>query len=164
MAATSTVATAQVIKPCAVSRKKTSCVCVLIHRVRNRPATYPPKPEEIHCVTISQIAEVTTNVVAEMPCPGQGEIAANPSPDPSVKNTSDTAAATKAPAMMAGQDTADGDVDCDPNVLPRPTIDCSIFFPGPLLAVRAHREQENDRKGNAQQPKQNSATHDSCSL
>src|SRR5207248_2881322 len=38
-AATSIVATAHVMKPCAVSRKNTSCVCVLDHLVRRRPAT-----------------------------------------------------------------------------------------------------------------------------
>jgi len=37
-AITRMVATAQVMSPCAVSRKSTSCACVPIQRVRNLPA------------------------------------------------------------------------------------------------------------------------------
>jgi hypothetical protein len=66
---------------------------------------YPPNPDEIHCVTMSQIAELTTKVAGDTPCPRHGDMAANPNPDPNVKSTRDIAAATKAPAIMADQDT-----------------------------------------------------------
>ena len=105
--ATNTVARDQVTNPCAVSRKKTSCVWVPTHLVRSLPAIYPPSAAESHWVTISQIAAVTVNVVAEAPCPGQGEIEANPRPDPRASRTSETDTATTAPAKMAGQDAAD---------------------------------------------------------
>ncbi|MGA2190902.1 MAG: hypothetical protein ABSH33_20480 [Steroidobacteraceae bacterium] len=56
---------------------------------------------------MSQIAVDTVKVVAETPRFGQGEIDANPSPDPTASKTKETDAATKAPAMIAGQDVAD---------------------------------------------------------
>jgi len=46
-------------------------------------------------------------VVADTPWPGHGDIAANPRPAPNTKRIKETAAATKAPAMMAGQEAAD---------------------------------------------------------
>jgi len=56
------------------------------------------------------MAAVKARDIPEIPLLGQGETAANPSPEPSANNTSETAAATKAPAMIAGQDAAD--LDC----------------------------------------------------
>ena len=106
-APTSTVATDQVTRPWAVSRKNTSCVCVPCHRVRSRPAMYPPRPAEIHCVTMSQMAVVTVNVVADTPRPGHGDISANPRPDPNASKISDTETATNAPAMIAAHEAAD---------------------------------------------------------
>ena len=47
--------------------------------------------------------------VAEAPLPGQGDMEANPNPDPSAIRTMVAAAATVAPAKIAGQDTADTD-------------------------------------------------------
>ncbi len=46
-------------------------------------------------------------VAGEAPLPGQGEIIARPSPDPSASRISEADAMTKAPAMIAGQETAD---------------------------------------------------------
>jgi hypothetical protein len=77
------------------------------HLMRSLPVIYPPNADDTHCITINHIAVVTANVVAVMPWPGQGEIDANPSPDPSANSTNDTDAATNAPAMMAGQEAAD---------------------------------------------------------
>jgi hypothetical protein len=56
---------------------------------------------------MSHIAVVIANVVAVTPWPDQGEIAANPSAEPSASNSNETDAATNAPAMMAGQEAAD---------------------------------------------------------
>jgi hypothetical protein len=85
---------------------------------------YPPNPEAIHCITMSQIAALAANVVAETPRAGQGEMDAKPRPDPNTNNTKETAVATNAPAMMAPQDAA----------LPRAcsargSAICSILFP-----------------------------------
>jgi hypothetical protein len=68
---------------------------------------YPPRAAEIHCVTISQIAVVTTNVVAETPRSAQGEIEVRSSSDPSAINIKEAPIATKAPAMDAGHDAVD---------------------------------------------------------
>jgi hypothetical protein len=68
---------------------------------------YPPNPDDTHCITMSHIAVVMANVLAVTPWPGQGEIDANPSPEPSASSTNETDAATNAPAMRAGQETAD---------------------------------------------------------
>jgi hypothetical protein len=83
---------------------------------------YPPAAEETHCITISQIAVVIANVVAVAPWPGHGEISAKPSPVPNANNTTETDAATNAPAMIAAQDAAE-----PPGALPgRASIDCSM--------------------------------------
>jgi hypothetical protein len=90
---------------------------------------YPPNPDDTHCITMSQIAVVIANVVALTPRPGQGEIDANPSPEPSASNTSETDAATNAPAMMAGQEAADPPRADSASA--RDSNVCSIFlFPG----------------------------------
>jgi len=107
VAATRTVATAHITSPCAVSRKNTSCVWVPIHLVRSLPVIYPPNPDDTHCITMSHIAVVMANAFAVTPWPGQGEIDANPRPEPSANSTNETDAATNAPAMMAGQEAAD---------------------------------------------------------
>jgi hypothetical protein len=100
-------------------------VCVPTHLVRSLPVIYPPNADDTHCITMSHIAVVTANVVAVTPRPDQGEIAANPSPEPSASNTNETDAATNAPATMAGQVAADpprGDSVGDSNT-------CSMSFP-----------------------------------
>jgi hypothetical protein len=51
------------------------------------------------------MAAVTASDIPEIPLLGQGDTAANPSPEPSANKMSETAAATKAPAMIAGHDT-----------------------------------------------------------
>jgi hypothetical protein len=55
---------------------------------------------------MSQMAADTANVVAEIPWFFHGDTEASPSPDPSANRVSDTAAATNAPAKMAGQEAA----------------------------------------------------------
>ena len=64
-AVTNTVATAQVMRPCAVSRKNTSWVCVPTHLVRSRPVRNAPIPELIHCTTINHIAVIAVKVPAD---------------------------------------------------------------------------------------------------
>src|SRR5262245_60628890 len=58
-------------------------------------------------MTMSQIAVITVNVVADAPSPRQGDTDASPSPDPSAIRMRDTEAATNAPARMAGHETAE---------------------------------------------------------
>jgi hypothetical protein len=108
---------------------------------------YPPTPEETHCITINQIAVVIANVVAVAPWPGQGEISANPSPEPSASSTKETDAATNAPAMIAGHDAADAAGASSE----RAPIGCSMALT--RSTVRTHGEQQNDRQGNTQHPK-----------
>jgi len=67
-------------------------------------------------------------VVTEMPRAGQGDMAANPIPEPKDMRRSDAAAATKAPAMIAGHEAADlGDRERTPALSSRG----SIKFRGP---------------------------------
>src|SRR2546421_8477198 len=105
--ATMTVATAHVMKPCAVSRKNTSCVWVLAHLVLRRPARYPPTPDDSHCTTMNHAAVIHATPVADAPLSRQGETDARPRPDPRATSTIDAAAATDAPPKMAGQVTAE---------------------------------------------------------
>src|SRR3569833_2077288 len=72
-----------------------------------RPVTYPPTAEAIHCITMSQIAVMIETVAADAPAFGHAEIEAKPCPVPNALSSSDTAAATAPPAMMAAQDTAE---------------------------------------------------------
>jgi hypothetical protein len=70
------------------------------------------------------------------------------------------AEATKAPAMIDGQEAADLAAK-DPlsiaTAVPAIIVVSSMAFSS---SVRAHRKQENDRKRYTEQPKQYSATHD----
>jgi len=68
---------------------------------------YPPIAAEPHWLTMSQIAALTVKAVADAPCPGHGEMIANPSPVPSATKMNETATATIAPAKIAGHDAAD---------------------------------------------------------
>lgn len=56
---------------------------------------------------MSQMPVVTAKVVAEAPLLGQGDMEASPKPDPSANSISETEAATNAPPMIAGHDTAE---------------------------------------------------------
>src|SRR5580693_2914001 len=107
---------------------------------------------------MSQIAVVTAKLVIDAPRSGHGEIEANPMPDPSTTRMTVLAAATKAPAMMDGQDAADfavGDPASIATALPARVVSATAL----PLAMRTHRQQQNDRERNAQHPKQYSATH-----
>jgi hypothetical protein len=55
---------------------------------------------------MSQMAAVTAKVVPDTPWLGQGDIEANPRPDPKDSNINETDAATNAPENIAGQETA----------------------------------------------------------
>jgi hypothetical protein len=79
---------------------------------------------------MSQIAVVTVNVVADTPRSGQGEIDANPMPEPSANKTNETPAATKAPAMIAGQEAVDkalAAIDPAPTPAVRASNVCSMM-------------------------------------
>ena len=104
------------------------------------------------------MAVLIANVVTETPSFVQGETEANPSPEPSVIMISVADTATNAPAIMDGQDAADfAAVDPASIATAVPAIIVSATtFP---LAMRTHRQQQNDRERNAQHPKQYSATH-----
>jgi hypothetical protein len=59
---------------------------------------------------------------------------------------------------MDGQEAADFAVDAPASIataLPAIVVSATIF----PLAMRTHRQQQNDRERNAQHPKQYSATH-----
>ena len=58
-------------KPCAVSRKKTSCVWTLVHLVRSRPVIKPPSAEDSHWTTIRPIPVLIVKVVTDAPEFGQ---------------------------------------------------------------------------------------------
>src|ERR1700677_1858369 len=107
---------------------------------------------------MSQMAVVTANAVTDAPRSGHGEIDANPMPDPNATSMTVLAAATKAPAITDPQDTADfavGDPASIAIAVPAMIVSATIF----PLAMRTHRQQQNDRKRYAQHPKQYSATH-----
>jgi hypothetical protein len=65
---------------------------------------YPPIPDDSHWTTTSQIAVITTKVVAELPLFGHGETLERPNPAPIARRRSPTAAITKAPPRMAPQE------------------------------------------------------------
>jgi hypothetical protein len=68
------------------------------------------------------------------------------------------AAATKAPAIIDCQDAADftGPDPASIAIAFSAITVSATMFP---LSMRTHRQQQNDRKRNAQHPKQYSATH-----
>jgi hypothetical protein len=63
------------------------------------------------------MAVITVNVVADTPLFGQADTEARPNPDPSAASTTEAAAATNAPAKIAGHDTADTADSWVPSVL-----------------------------------------------
>jgi hypothetical protein len=60
------------------------------------------------------MAASTARLLAEAPLAGHGDAETSPKPEPSASNTTEAAAATNAPAMMAGQDTAEADASLLP--------------------------------------------------
>src|SRR5665213_2642948 len=107
---------------------------------------------------MSQIAVVIAKLVTDAPRSGQGDMEANPIPVPNAIRMTVLAAATKAPAIMDGQDAADFAATGPASIataVPAIIASATIFS----SAVRTHRQQQNDRERNAQQPKQYSATH-----
>src|ERR1700722_891983 len=75
------------------------------HRVRKRPARYPPIADAIASVRISHMIAAAPMPAAETPAFDHGEIADNPNPAPSASRISERAAATNAPPITAPQDT-----------------------------------------------------------
>ena len=69
----------------------------------------PPSPDEIHWTMINHAAVPAVKAVAEAPLLAPGERAAKPIPEPSARSIKATAPATKAPAMIAAQETAETD-------------------------------------------------------
>src|SRR5580698_310416 len=107
---------------------------------------------------MGQIAVVTAKLVTDTPRSGQGGMLANPMPEPSATRMPVLAAATKAPAIVDGQDAADvglRDAASIGTAVPAIIVSATIF----PSAMRTHRQQQNDRERNAQHPKQYSATH-----
>jgi hypothetical protein len=101
---------------------------------------------------MSQIAVVTAKLVTDAPRSGQSEMAANPMPDPRARRMTVLAAATKAPAIMEGQDAADFEVSDPPSIataVPAIIVSATVR----PLAMRTHCQQQNDRQWNTQHPK-----------
>src|SRR5665213_1508146 len=97
------------------------------------------------------MAVVTAKVVMPAPCPDQGESAAKPTPEPKEMRIRVADAATKAPAMIDGHDAAERGAGAPASIAtaaPEMMISSMILS----LAVRTHRQQQNDRERNAQHP------------
>src|ERR1035438_9168189 len=75
-------ATVQTRNPWAVSRKYTSCVWIVAHLVRSRPAKYPPMAEAMICMAINQTMAPLPTAEADAPTFDHGEIEDRPSPVP----------------------------------------------------------------------------------
>src|SRR5665213_1784983 len=61
------------------------------------------------CTMISQMMAAIPTAATEAPAPDHGDTEDKPAPAPSANKISDTAAATKAPAMTAAQDTPEAE-------------------------------------------------------
>jgi hypothetical protein len=79
------------------------------------------------CIKMSQIIDATPRLRAEAPSFDHGDTEANPRPVPNETRLSDTAAATKAPAATACQDTPD-DGDSVAFIFADSSIVLSSFF------------------------------------
>src|ERR1700733_2203818 len=87
------VAKAQARKPCAVSRKKASWVCMPTHFVLNRAARYPPTADDITATTTRYIPLPVLKLDAEMPLSLHGDTAERPRPAPNAISARAKAAA-----------------------------------------------------------------------
>ena len=74
------------------------------HLVRSLPAKYPPMTDAKIWVTISHAMAAFPIVEPDTPIFDPGEIEGKPRPVPNASRMSDSAAATKAPAITAGHD------------------------------------------------------------
>src|ERR1700736_5267282 len=101
---------------------------------------YPPPAAEIHWVTINAIAVRAATEGADVPC-----IEARSRPVAMTVSSNEIAAATTAPAKIAGQDTAE--VADSGALVPRrgglrfETVRSSILLP---TSVRTHSQQQDD--------------------
>ena len=86
---------------------------MLTHFVRRRPAKYPPKADDSHWVTISQIAAAVPKVVGEGLVKDQGDVVARPRPGPRVINIMVTPKAANAPPNIEAHSTADAELSTD---------------------------------------------------
>src|SRR6478672_13220585 len=93
--------------------KKTSSVRMPTHFVRRRPAKYPPKADDSHWVTTSQIAAAVPKVVGEGLVKDQGDVVARPRPGPRVINIMVTPKAANAPPNIEAHSTADAELSTD---------------------------------------------------
>src|SRR5579872_779549 len=82
-------------------------MCAAAHRIRSRPAMYPPTPQAKSCTAMNHAPASTPNVVTEGLWLDHGETETRPIPAPSVTKMRVNAEATKAPAITAAQDTAE---------------------------------------------------------
>jgi hypothetical protein len=117
-AAVNRMLTAQVRKPCEVSRKATSSVWSETHLVRNRPPMYPPSAEAATWISRSHTPVPMPKVLPLSPSSDQGDIAERPRPVPRSRRISESAAAAAAPAMTAAQETALGPEAVGPTAAP----------------------------------------------
>src|SRR5674476_1306703 len=103
----SQVAKAQARKPCAVSRKSTSCVWTPTHFVRSRPAINPPMVDESIATTMTKRPAPRLKVAADTPEAAHGDTTEKPTPAPKASKTSVSAAVVTLPAITAPQLTAE---------------------------------------------------------
>src|SRR5690349_8140482 len=109
-------------------------------------------------MTMSQIAVMIENVVADAPALVHAEIDAKPKPVPSAASRSEIAAATAAPAITAAHETAEtGDSFPATGWSGAASADCTAMIEP---SVPDQREQKNDWNRYTQQPEQNPASHD----
>ncbi len=92
----------------------------------------PPIPDESHCTTISPIPVIMENVVVEAPEFGQGETDVRPIPAPRAARTSVMDNATKVPAKIAAQLTA----ECEDSFAMSPV---PVGIKGPMLNAISRR-------------------------
>src|ERR1700691_4467206 len=107
---------------------------------------------------MNQMAASATTLPADAPLPGQGDAEMRPKPDPRTSSSTVAAVAATAPAMIAGQETADLDDSGAPAGPERSTTKASMTAPS-NASVLTHGEQQNDGNRYPQHPQQNSTTH-----
>src|SRR5438876_5967411 len=93
---------AQTSAPCTPSRNSTkSLIAAGSQRSRSRPATYPPRPKLASAVNNKYTPDATANAGDASRQVGDDETTESPIAVPNAIRTSETAEATKAPAMTA---------------------------------------------------------------
>src|SRR6516165_7100991 len=113
-------------------------------------------PEDSHCVTISQMPVAMVNVFRVTFELGHGDTEARPNPAPSASRISVTAAAVNAPPMIAPHATAEVRASLRGSTSRMAAAVGAIGVSGIVLlrSVPEQGEDDDDRNGNAKQPKQ----------